>query len=145
MIDGALLSTTTSLALQQKDNLCGPFHVARVLLEAGVTEWDGMPIDQDLVALHAGTTLPADPRGPQVPAGAPSLQDYRHDLPRIGRDTRAGARLLSVARMERPLSAAHRCPRRGAHSRRRAGGWRAGGREPFGRRRCEGGGGGAVA
>ena len=97
MIDGALLSTTTSLALQQKDNLCGPFHVARVLLEAGVTEWDGMPIDQDLVALHAGTTLPADPRGPQVPAGAPSLQDYRHDLPRVDSD-HAGTSATGLAR-----------------------------------------------
>src|SRR5438270_7896890 len=97
MIDGALLSTTTSLALQQKDNLCGPFHVARVLVEAGVTEWDGMPIDQDLVALHAGTTLPANPRGRQVPVGATSLQDYRHELPRVD-SGRAGTSAAGLAR-----------------------------------------------
>jgi hypothetical protein len=73
-------------AAQQRDHLCGPFHAARVLIGAGVTEWNGTPIDQDLVALHAGSTLPADSRGPQVPAGAASLRDYRHELPRVDSD-----------------------------------------------------------
>jgi Family of unknown function (DUF6885) len=68
---------------QQRDGLCGPFHGARVLLEAGVSEWDGAALDQDLVALHAGTTLPLRPRGEQVPAGARSLRDYRHELPLV--------------------------------------------------------------
>jgi hypothetical protein len=67
-------------APQQKDTLCGPFHGARVLLDAGVSEWEGTVIDQDLVALHAGTTLPGHQAGPQVPAGAASLRDYRYEL-----------------------------------------------------------------
>ena len=61
--------------MQQKDELCGPFCTARVLVELGVTEWDGEPIDQDLVAWRAGTTLPSDEL-PNVPPGARSWRDY---------------------------------------------------------------------
>ncbi len=80
-------------APQQKDNLCGPFHAARVLRDAGITEWRGEPLDQDLVALQAGTTLPQVETGPQVPPGAVSLRDYRYALPRApaaGSGTSAG-------------------------------------------------------
>lgn len=73
-------------AVQQRDNLCGPFHGAQMLRDAGITEWDGVEIDQDLVALHAGTTLPSEPRGPQVPDGAVSLRDYRYELPLVDPD-----------------------------------------------------------
>jgi hypothetical protein len=67
-----------ALAGQQKDSLCGPFHAARVLLDAGIAECEGIPVDQDLVALHAGTTVPP---GPEAPPGAESLRDYRYQLP----------------------------------------------------------------
>lgn len=67
-------------SLQQKDNLCGPFHVARLLRDAGITEWEGQPLDQDLVALRAGTLLPARTTGPQVPPDALSWSDYRYEL-----------------------------------------------------------------
>ncbi len=73
-------------AAQQKDNLCGPFHAARVLRDAGVTEWEGEPLDQDLVALRAGTVLPAPEMGPahpQVPPGAVNRLDYRYELPLV--------------------------------------------------------------
>jgi hypothetical protein len=63
--------------------MCGPFHAARLLREAGVSEVDGEPLDQDLVALRAGTTLPAVELGPQVPPGAVNLRDYRFELPRV--------------------------------------------------------------
>src|SRR5579859_5474440 len=59
--------------LQQRDNLCGPFHAARVLRELGITEWQGERIDQDLVALHADSALPEIEDGPQVPPGATNL------------------------------------------------------------------------
>jgi hypothetical protein len=68
-------------ASQQKDNLCGPFWAARVLVEAGFTDWSGEPIDQDLIATRAGTTLPATTGEPSVPPGAVSLTNYRYDLP----------------------------------------------------------------
>jgi uncharacterized protein DUF6885 len=70
-------------ALQQKDNLCGPFHAARLLREAGFEELDGELLDQDLIALRAGTLLPDVEDGPQVPPGADSLRDYRFELPRV--------------------------------------------------------------
>jgi hypothetical protein len=66
---------------QQKDYLCGPFWAARVLTDAGITAWDGEPINEDLIALRAGTTLP-DVRGDgDVPPGATSKTDYRYPLP----------------------------------------------------------------
>jgi hypothetical protein len=83
-------SGNAAVAAQQRDSLCGPFHGARVLLDAGVGEWQGTPIDQDLVALHAGTTLPARPQGPQAPPGAESLRDYREALPSVVDPERAG-------------------------------------------------------
>jgi hypothetical protein len=69
-------------ALQQKDNLCGPFHAARVLREAGIVRWADDELDQDLIALHSGTVLPEVEEGPQVPPGAVNVRDYRFDLPR---------------------------------------------------------------
>jgi uncharacterized protein DUF6885 len=69
-------------ALQQKDNLCGPFQAARVLREAGIASWDGEELDQDLIALRAGTMLPEVEEGPQVPPGAVNFRDYRFELPR---------------------------------------------------------------
>jgi uncharacterized protein DUF6885 len=69
-------------ALQQKDNLCGPFQAARVLRDAGITSWDGEELDQDLIALRAGSLLPEVEEGPQVPPGAVNFRDYRFDMPR---------------------------------------------------------------
>jgi Family of unknown function (DUF6885) len=43
----------------------------------------GEVLDQDLVALRAGTVLPAREDGPQVPPGAVSFTDYRHPLPLV--------------------------------------------------------------
>jgi hypothetical protein len=99
--------TETRGAIQQRDNLCGPFHGARLLLDAGITEWEGAAIDQDLVALHAGTSLPLQPRGPQCPDGAESLLDYRYELPRVDQEDAgtgpgglaAALELLSGARL----------------------------------------------
>jgi hypothetical protein len=48
---------------QQKDDLCGPFWAARVLRDAGIETWDGEDLDDDLVALRAGTLLPEPPLG----------------------------------------------------------------------------------
>lgn len=72
-----LLSRTA----QQKDNLCGPFWAARVLNEAGFSVWDGEVIDEDLIALRAGTMLPVAHAGADVPPGATTDATYRHALP----------------------------------------------------------------
>jgi hypothetical protein len=69
-----------SQRVQQKDNLCGPFWAARVLTEAGFTEWDGERIDEDLIALRAGSVLPESNGVPSVPPGAVSRTRYRYQL-----------------------------------------------------------------
>lgn len=66
---------------QQKDNLCGPYWAARVLIESGFSEFAGEPIDEDLIASRAGTTIPDPAGGPYVPSGATSLTNYRNTLP----------------------------------------------------------------
>jgi uncharacterized protein DUF6885 len=87
---------------QQRDHLCGPFHGARVLRDCGVAAFEGELLDQDLVALHAGTTLPLD-AVEEIPAGAASLCDYRHELPRVDRD-RAGTSAPGLATAIEKLS-----------------------------------------
>lgn len=67
-------------AAQQKDNLCGPFWAARILHDFGIEEWDAEQIDEDLIALRAGTVLPEAPEG-SVPPGAVSRTEYRYQLP----------------------------------------------------------------
>jgi hypothetical protein len=69
-----------SAVAQQKDNLCGPFWAARVLNESGFSTWDGELIDEDLIALRAGTALP-DTHPDAVPPGALSRAAYRYSLP----------------------------------------------------------------
>lgn len=92
----------TEVEPQQRDHLCGPFHAARVLRDSGVVEFEGEPLDQDLVALHAGTTLPLG-AAEEVPAGAASLCDYRYELPRVDRE-RAGTSASGLATAIEKLS-----------------------------------------
>jgi hypothetical protein len=62
--------------LPQKDNLCGAFWGALVLMDAGVGQ-----VDQDVVALESGTLLPEGDPVPPPLAGVPSRLDYRLSLP----------------------------------------------------------------
>lgn len=79
---GRLISVIAETAgAQQKDNLCGPFWAARILNESGFSSWDGEPIDEDLVALRAGTLLPDAHTDADVPPGAISRASYRYALP----------------------------------------------------------------
>jgi hypothetical protein len=58
-----------------------------MLRDAGVVEWHGEAVDQDLVAARAGTVLPAPPPAGgsdaaiSAPYGAESWADYRFDFP----------------------------------------------------------------
>jgi hypothetical protein len=78
-----LTSPTALAAIQQRDNLCGPFQAARLLREAGIERWGDEEIDQDLVAVRAGTLLPDVAPAESVPPGAESLLGYAHDLPLV--------------------------------------------------------------
>jgi len=80
--------------------LCGPFQAARLLRHAGIADWGGEPLDQDLVALHAGTVLPACGHGlshPQVPPGAENLLDYRYELAVGSPEQHTGTRAPALA------------------------------------------------
>lgn len=99
---------------QQKDGLCAAYWGARVLHELGITEWDGEPVDEDLVALRAGTTVPDTPRG-SFPRGAASRTDYRFELP-VAPAAEAGTHAGALADvLEEATGGSHRCiPLRGA-------------------------------
>ena len=65
---------------QQKDNLCGSFCTARILNDLGFDEWDGEPLDEDLIARLADAALPAPDLPPFLPPGAVSRTSYRYEL-----------------------------------------------------------------
>ncbi len=67
--------------LPQRDDLCGAFCGSLALSAAGYAERDGQPLDQDAVALAAGSTVSAraDPR--HLPRGETGRRDYRLRLP----------------------------------------------------------------
>lgn len=90
--------------LPQKDNLCGAFWGALVLRAAGVTEVDGEPVDQDLVALHAGTTLPEGDPETFVPRGAVPRNDYRLELPPAADPDASGTSAPALVRAIERLS-----------------------------------------
>lgn len=77
---------------QQKDNLCGPFCAARIL-----------DVDQDLVALHAGTSLPPPGGRPSLPPGARSSTAYATAL-RTAPDAASGTSADGLMRAIRELS-----------------------------------------
>ncbi|MBD0290532.1 MAG: hypothetical protein ICV74_04680 [Thermoleophilia bacterium] len=76
--------------LPQKDNLCGCFWGAVVLAAGGI---DGL--DQDAVALAAGTTLPDGDPAEFVPEGETPRRDYRVQLP-PAKDARASGTAASA-------------------------------------------------
>jgi hypothetical protein len=90
--------------LPQKDNLCGAFWGALVLRAAGVTDVDGEPVDQDLVALHAGTTLPEGDPETFVPRGAVPRNDYRLEVPAADDSDASGTSAPALARAIERLS-----------------------------------------
>jgi len=99
---------------QQKDNLCGAFWAARVLVESGFGAHAGEAIDEDLVASRAGTTLPDPAGGPYIPPGATSLTTYRHHLPIVAGDESGTSPAGLVRAIESLSDGALRCvPLRG--------------------------------
>jgi hypothetical protein len=72
--------------LPQRDDLCGAFCGALALNAAGLLEREGEPLDQDAVALLAGSVVSA-PRPSGEPGGLPygerGRRDYRLSLPTI--------------------------------------------------------------
>jgi hypothetical protein len=67
--------------LPQRDDLCGAFCGALALRAAGIQEREGEPIDQDAVALAAGSVVSRHPEIDILPHGEQGRRDYRLALP----------------------------------------------------------------
>jgi hypothetical protein len=72
-----------ALELPQRDDLCGAFCAALALRAAGVERHGGEPIDQDAVALVAGTVISAVSDSEILPRGEHGRRDYRLTLPAV--------------------------------------------------------------
>jgi hypothetical protein len=70
-------------ALPQRDDLCGAFCGALALHAAHIERHAGQPIDQDAVALAAGSLVSARPEAHNLPQGEHGRRDYRLALPTI--------------------------------------------------------------
>jgi Family of unknown function (DUF6885) len=90
--------------LPQRDDLCGAFCGALALNAAGVEEHAGHPLDQDAVALAAGTVLAATPQPQILPAGEGGRRDYRLRFPTVEDEARSGTTAAGLATALHELS-----------------------------------------
>ncbi len=89
--------------LPQRDDLCGAFCGALALGAAGLLERNGEPLDQDAVALAAGSVISGMREAGTLPHGEPGRRDYRIALPSIADSdasgTTAAGLLDAIARL----------------------------------------------
>jgi hypothetical protein len=69
--------------LPQRDDLCGAFCAALALRAGGIEARAGQPLDQDAVALAAGTIVSALSNTEILPFGEQGRRDYRVSLPTV--------------------------------------------------------------
>ena len=84
--------------LPQRDDLCGAFCGALALQAAGIDSYDGEQVDQDAVALAAGSVISARPDPRHLPQGARSRRDYRLTPPLIEDATASGTTPAGLVR-----------------------------------------------
>ncbi len=87
--------------LPQRDDLCGAFCGALALHAAGIDEHDSEPLDQDAVALAAGSVVSALADPGSLPFGEQGRRDYRLELPFIEDASRVGHDGERAARRDR--------------------------------------------
>jgi hypothetical protein len=76
--------------LPQRDELCGAFCAALALHAAGFEQRGGEPLDQDAVALAAGSVISETPDTDSLPFGERGRRDYRVSLPLTHDSMRSG-------------------------------------------------------
>lgn len=103
-VGGSRLAALHEAALPQKDECCGPFWGMLGLRALGIDEVDGEPVDQDLVAREAGTTLSHEDPYVSLPPGEEPRVDYRLRLPAAEAAAEAGTNAPPVARAVERLS-----------------------------------------
>lgn len=91
-------------ALPQRDDLCGAFCGALALSAAGLEHDDGEPLDQDAVALAAGSVVSGEREPGTLPHGEPGRRDYRLAIPTIEDSAVSGTTAAGVARAIEQLS-----------------------------------------
>ncbi len=82
--------------LPQRDDLCGAFCGALALHAAGVQLPTGEPLDQDAVALAAGSVVSARQDTGNLPHGETGRRDYRLALPFVDDATVSGTTAAGV-------------------------------------------------
>jgi hypothetical protein len=90
--------------LPQRDDLCGAFCASLALRAAGVSNHGSGPVDQDAVALAAGTVISATPAPEILPAGERGRRDYRLALPTIDDEGASGTTAEGLVRAIGELS-----------------------------------------
>lgn len=90
--------------LPQRDELCGPFWGLLALRTTGI-EHEPEVLDQDTLALAAGTVLSPPPRDGSLPPGESGRDDFRLTLPQAAGPAEAGTSATGVARAIEQLSA----------------------------------------
>jgi hypothetical protein len=90
--------------LPQRDDLCGAFCAALALRAAGVEERAGEPVDQDAMALAAGTIVSARSNPDILPLGEPGRRDYRVSLPTVEDSAVSGTTPAGLVRAMEELS-----------------------------------------
>jgi hypothetical protein len=91
--------------LPQRDDLCGAFCGALALNAAGIVNAAGEEIDQDTVALAAGSIVSAARDPGTLPGGEGGRRDYRLALPTIEDADVSGTTAAGVARAVEQLGA----------------------------------------
>jgi hypothetical protein len=90
--------------LPQRDDLCGAFCGALALQAAGIASGGPEPLDQDAVALAAGSLISAVPDPGILPDGETGRRDYRVALPTIEDGERSGTTAAGVREAIESLS-----------------------------------------
>ena len=98
----AALLDAHAAELPQKDDLCGPFWGLVALRAAGVA--GAAELDQEAVALAAGTVVTPPPRAMSLPPGEAGRDDYRVALPTAIPGAPAGTSAGGLARAVEQLS-----------------------------------------
>jgi hypothetical protein len=90
--------------LPQRDDLCGAFCAALAMRAGGVQDCEGEALDQDAVALAAGSIVSRDPDGGSLPRGETGRRDYRLELPMIDDSAVSGTTAAGLVRAIEELS-----------------------------------------
>ena len=103
--DAERLLAEQAAELPQKDDLCGAFWGLVALRAAGRPAGPaGDPLDQEAVALAAGSVLSPPPRTSSLPPGEPGRGDFRLALPTASKGAPAGTSAGGLARAIAELS-----------------------------------------